>query len=116
MSKKARPHPKPRPQYAKTYLQAWLTHRNKTHDQLAEALEMSRPQITKIVNGKRPYTQAFLEAAAEYLETEPASLLMRDPTQPDHIYSLWERAQPGQRLEIQRYAEFVIEGEKKRAG
>lgn len=113
MSHKGKSNPKPRPQYTKTYLQAWLDYRNKTHDQLAEFLDISRPHVTKIVNGKRPYSQEFLEGAAEYLETDPASLLMRDPTQPEAIYSLWEHASMGQRQEIVRYAEFVT---KKKVG
>lgn len=73
----------------------------------------TRPQVTKIINGKRPYTQAFLEAAAEYLETDPASLLMRDPSAPDSIWSLWDHAETGAREEIKRYAEFVVSREKK---
>lgn len=115
MPKKSRAHPKPRPEYAKTYLQEWLTYRNKTHEQLAEFLGITRPQVTKIVNGKRPYSQSILEAAAEYLETDPASLLMRDPTQPESIWSIWEHAKPGDREEIRRYAEFVTGREKRKA-
>lgn len=105
---KSRSHPKPRPQYRKTYLQQWLDHRNKTHEQLAEALGISRPQVTKLVNGKRPYTQPFLEAAAEYLETDPGSLIMRDPTRGDSLWSIWDHASEGERRDIERLAEVIV--------
>lgn len=112
---KARPHPKPGKKQSKHYLQEWLAHRNKTHEQLASFIEMSRPHVTKIINGKRQYTQEFLEAAAEYLETTPGSLLMRDPSQEESIWSLWDQARTGDREEILRYANFVIHQGKKSA-
>jgi|688.fasta_scaffold1681014_1 transcriptional regulator with XRE-family HTH domain len=112
MGKKTNPPGKDRREYTKTYLHEWLVFRNKTHEQLANALELSRPQVTKIVNGKRPYTQAFLEAAAEYLDTDPASLLMRDPTQPEAIWSIWDHASEGEKNEIRRFAEFTVKEKK----
>lgn len=112
MGKKTNPKTKERPEYRKTYLAEWLVFRNKTHEQLANALDLSRPQVTKLVNGKRHYTQGFLEAAAEYLETDPASLLMRDPTQPEAIWSLWDHASEGQKVEIRRFAEFTVKEKK----
>lgn len=112
---KAHPNPKPSKKQGKHYIQAWLDHRNKTHEQLASFIEMSRPHVTKIINGKRQYTQEFLEAAAEYLETTPGSLLMRDPGREESIWSLWDQAKTGDREEIVRYAEFVIQQGKKRA-
>lgn len=105
---KSRAHPKPRPQHRKTYIQEWLDYRNKTHEQLAEALGVTRPHVTKIINGKRAYTQPLLEAAAEYLETEPGSLLMRDPTKAQPMWSIWDQASEGERKDIERLAEVII--------
>lgn len=51
--------------------------------------------------------QSLLEAAADYLETDAASLLMRDPTQPENIWSLWEHASIGERRQIETYAAFI---------
>lgn len=102
-------HPKPRPQYQLTFLREWRKHRGKTQEQLAEAVGISAAQVNRIEKGKRQYTQAFLEAAAEYLQTDPASLLMRDPIKGENIWSLWERANVGQRQDIERLAEIVVE-------
>lgn len=51
-------------------------------------------------NGKRGYTQETLEAIADALQTDVASLLMRDPTDPDAIWSIWDNAKPGERRMI----------------
>lgn len=58
--------------------------------------------------GKRGYTQDMLEALAEALGTDPASLLMRDPTDPDAIWSIWDQAQPGERRQIIEVAHALL--------
>lgn len=58
-------------------------------------------------NGKRAYTQQTLEAVAEALQTDVASLLMRDPTDPDAIWSIWDNAKPGERQMIVDIAKTV---------
>jgi transcriptional regulator with XRE-family HTH domain len=105
-------HPKPRPTYQPTFLRQWRRHRNKTQQQLAEALGISDAQVARIENGKRPYTQPFLEAAAEYLETDAASLIMRDPTDPENIWSLWDRVEPVKRDDVRRILETFARKDK----
>ena len=73
-----------------------------------EAVGMSHAQLGRIERGLQPYNQALLEALAELYRTEPASLLMRDPTNDDAIWSLWDRAKEGERADIAKYAEFII--------
>lgn len=65
-----------------------------TQEQLADRIGISRVMVSKIERGLNPYHQAFLEAAAYALRCEPADLLVRDPTQPDPIWSIWERIPP----------------------
>jgi hypothetical protein len=69
---------------------------------------MSHAQLGRIERGLQPYNQALLEALADLYRTEPASLIMRDPTKDDAIWSLWDEAKEGQRQEIEKYAQFVI--------
>ncbi|HUO23634.1 MAG TPA: helix-turn-helix transcriptional regulator [Caulobacteraceae bacterium] len=98
MPRKARPHPKParRP----TYIRAWRRHRGLTLAQLADRLavelevDISEGQISRIERGETPYSQDILEALAGALRCQPADLLVRDPTQPDAIWSLWETLKP----------------------
>jgi transcriptional regulator with XRE-family HTH domain len=79
-----------------------------TLERAGEAVEMSHAQLGRIERGLQPYNQALLEALAELYKTDPASLIMRDPTREDAMWSLWEQAKEGQRQEIEKYAEFVI--------
>ena len=103
MSRKARPHPKPvrRP----TYIRAWRKHRGLTLAQLADRLSVelevaiSEGQLSRIERGETPYSQDILEAVAAALRCEPADLIMRDPAQPDGIWSLLDSLKPGERLQ-----------------
>jgi len=108
MSKKFSPHPKPAPRHTKHHIQAWLDYRGKTHEQLASFLELSRPHVTKIANGSKPYNQSFLEGAAEYLETDPGSLLGRNPSEIDRLRDILHKASEEERQEVERYAEFIV--------
>ena len=92
-SKKRPPARKPRARYKPLFLAQWRTYRNKTQAQLAEATGISVAQISRLENGLRPYTQKFLESAAEYLQAEPAQLINVDPTAEDGIWSIMETLQ-----------------------
>lgn len=74
------------------FLREWRSYRNKTQAQVAEALGVTKTHISNIENGKRQYTQELLEAAAEYLQCDPAHILNVDPTSPNSIWSIWEAA------------------------
>lgn len=76
------------------YLREWRQYRNLTQDQLADRIGISRVMVSKIERGLNPYHQAFLEAAAEALMCEPADLLVRDPSKPEAIWSVWESIPP----------------------
>jgi transcriptional regulator with XRE-family HTH domain len=87
------------------FVRQWREFRGLSQEQLADRLDMSAAQLSRIESGKQPYTQDFLEAAAHALRTDVASLLMRDPSKedpndPDSIWSLWDRAKPGEKRQI----------------
>lgn len=58
---------------------------------MADRMRMNKGALSRIERGERPYSQDFLEAASEILMTDPASLLMRDPSDPEGIWTLWDR-------------------------
>ena len=103
MPRKARPHPKParRP----TYIRAWRNHRGLTLAQLADRLQVelevdiSAGQLSRVERGETPYGQDILEALARALRCEPADLIMRDPTQPESVWSLIDGLKPTERLQ-----------------
>lgn len=73
------------------FLRQWRTYRGLTQQRLADRVELSKPFISEMERGKKGYSQETLEALADALNCEPADLIMRDPTSPDPIWSIWDR-------------------------
>ncbi len=94
------------------YLREWRERRGKTLVQAAEYLHMTHGTLSKIERGKVPYNQRLLEALAEYYECEPADLIIRDPSDPSGIWSIWDQAKPGDKRKIVQVAKTIVgEGE-----
>ena len=72
------------------FIREWRKYRGLTQEQLAGRLEVDRTTISKIESGKQEYSQGFLEATAYALRCEPADLIMRDPTAPSAVWSIWD--------------------------
>ena len=90
------------------FIREWRLHRGLTQEMLAERLETTKANISRVENLKQGYTQDFLEACATALSTETFSLLNRDPTDPEGIWSLWDQAKPGERRQIVAIAQTLI--------
>ena len=94
------------------YIRQWRDHRKLSQEALADRLDMSAAQLSRIESAKQGYTQDFMEACAVALRTDVASLLMRDPSKenpddPSSIWSLWDAAKPGERRLIVNLARQV---------
>lgn len=100
--------------YRKTYIREWRKFRNLTQEQLSSRLEelgqhdLGPTALSMLERGERAYTQQSLEALAEALSTDAASLLMRNPMDPEAIWSVWEQAKPGERRMIVDIAKTVV--------
>lgn len=92
----------------RTFLKEWREYRQLTQDALAERLKTSKASISRIEAGTQAYTQDFLEACAEALRTDPASLLMRNPTDDEAVWSIWDRAKSGERQMIENIVRSVV--------
>lgn len=99
---------KPDPKYGKTFIRDWRTFRALTLEQLAERVDVTHATLSRIERGLQPYNQALLEALADALATDTASLLIRDPRDPTGIWSIWDRANQGQRRQIVEIAETLL--------
>lgn len=98
---------KPR-QRRRTFFREWREFRGLTQEQLAGRLETSVASISRIEKGTQPYTQDVLEALAEALMTDPASLIMRNPQDPEAMWSIWDQAKSSERQLIEELARSVI--------
>lgn len=75
---------------------------------------MDKGNLSKIERGLLPYNQELLERLADALMTDPASLIMRDPSQPGAIWSLWDKASIGERRQIESVVEALLTAGKAR--
>jgi transcriptional regulator with XRE-family HTH domain len=84
----------------RTFIREWRKYRGLTLEQLGARIGMTASNLSMLERGQRGYTQPALEAIAEALQTDPASLLMRDPMSPDAIWTLWDQASQAERRQI----------------
>lgn len=105
--KRVQPRTKRR-QYRTTFIRQWREFRGLTLEQLADRVETTHASLSRIERGRQPYSQALLEAIAEALQTDPPSLLMRNPQDPEGIWSVWDHAKPGERQMILDIAKTVV--------
>ena len=94
--------------YRRTFLREWRTYREKTLVQVAEELHMTHGQLSRIERGLQPYNQELLERLSELYRCDPVDLLIRNPAEPTKIWSLWDRARPGERRQIEAVAEALL--------
>lgn len=92
----------------KHFLREWRKHRDKTLAVVAEQLHMSHSQLSRIERGEQPYNQELLEALADLYMCDVVDLLIRDPSDPEAIWTLWQKAKPGQRRQISAVAETLL--------
>lgn len=102
---------KPEPKYGLTYIRAWRKFRGLTLERLADRTGSTHATISRIERGEQPYSQPILEAIADALQTDPASLLMRDPTDEQAPWSIWEALRPDQRRQAIRLLKALTEEE-----
>jgi transcriptional regulator with XRE-family HTH domain len=107
-SAKVTPHPKPRRNLHRHFLKQWREHRGYSQEAAAERLGMDRSNLSKIENSKVPYSQELLEHAAEVYMCSVPDLLIRDPSQSEAIWSLWESAKEGERQQIIDLAKVIL--------
>ena len=63
----------------------------------ARPISMTHATLSRIERGRLPYGQGLLEILAEIYRTDRASLIMRDPSDPEGLWSIWEQLQPLER-------------------
>ena len=98
---------------AQHYIREWRHHRGLTLEQVAERMDMTPSHLSMLERGQRGYTQDTLEAMAAALRTDVGSLVKRDPSDPDDIWAIWDKAKPDQRRQIMDVAIMLVEGKRR---
>jgi transcriptional regulator with XRE-family HTH domain len=111
---KAAPRRKRKPTFGMTYIRTWRKKRGLSLEFLAVRVgkrvgHMTHASLSRIERGLQPYSQPILEALSEELTYgDVAALLLCDPTEPDNIWSIWDRAKPAQRAQMVEAAAAIL--------
>ncbi len=89
------------------YFREWREYRGLTQQQVADRIGTTKTRVSMKENQVEPYDQDYLEALADALLTDPASLLMRNPKDGEGLWSIWEQAKPGERDLIERIVRSI---------
>lgn len=106
------------------FLREWRTKRDLSLEQVAERvvllsqaqaladptsrpLTMTHATLSRIERGKLPYNQYLLELLAEIYQTDIASLLMRNPEDPDGLWSIYDALAPVERRQVVEIAKTL---------
>ena len=92
----------------RAFFREWRKHRHLTLEQLADRIGMTHASVSRIERSLQKWDQDFLEKVADALMCEPVDLLVRNPEDPDGIWSLWDRAKPGTRQQIVEIAKTLL--------
>jgi transcriptional regulator with XRE-family HTH domain len=91
-----------------TFIREWRKSKKLSLVTLADRIGVSHATLSRIERGKQDYNQTLLELLAEEFNTDPVSLLIRNPMDPDAIWSVWDQAKPGQRRQIIEIARTLL--------
>jgi transcriptional regulator with XRE-family HTH domain len=89
------------------YLKEWRKHRGYTQDRLAEMTGLSKPFISQLERGDRGFTQDTLELLATVLRCDVADLLIRNPADPEGIWSVWDQLRPVEKSQVVEIAKTI---------
>jgi transcriptional regulator with XRE-family HTH domain len=98
----------------RNFIREWRESRNLTLERLSERLReaqglaITHASLSRIERGLQPYSEPVLWAlAAELTQGDVASLLIRNPADPEGIWSIWDHASQGQRRMIVDIAKTI---------
>lgn len=94
------------------FLRAWRKFRGYTLEQVAERIGMTHQNLGKIERGQVSFTEPLLDLLADAYRTDKGSLIMRDPTRKDPLWSIYDQLSLPERVKLVER----VEEEFKKAG
>lgn len=89
------------------FLREWRKYRGYTLEQVADRVGTTHATLSRIERGKLPYNQALLEILADAYSTDPASLIIRNPSGVAAIWSIWDTLSPPQQTQVVEHAMVI---------
>lgn len=76
-------------------------------DPETRAMSMTHATLSRIERAKLPYNQHLLELLADIYQTQVASLIMRDPSDPDGLWSIYDALTLPERRQVVEIAKTI---------
>lgn len=92
------------------YFREWRQHRGLTLEQAAERIGTTHATLSRIERGKLAFNDSTLEAIAGAYNVSPADLLVRDPSDPEGLWSIWDDLTPAQRVQGAQMLRIIVGG------
>ena len=89
------------------FIRQWRKAKGWTQERLAEASDVPQYEISRVENGKKPYDEELLERIALAMNVTPADLIMRDPSDPEGLWSIYDQLSDSQRTELVEIAQVM---------
>lgn len=95
----------------RTYLKEWRKYRHLTQDQVIDRLVIheddllpkTAASLSRIENGKQPYSQRILEALSDIYSCEPWELLGRNPQKESKVVDMVARLDAVRQKQIEAF-------------
>lgn len=107
--------PSPKPKRRPTFIRAWRQYRNLSLENLAERIGTTHASLSRMERGLQPVDTDALELLADALMCDRVDLLMRDPSDPEGMWSIWDNAKPAERRQAVELFKVLV-GDKRRSG
>lgn len=88
------------------FIREWRKFRGLSQVKLSEKAEVTQSMISRVESGQ-PYDQEFLERVALALGCTPPDLIVRDPTDPEGLWSIADQLSPVQRSQLVEFAKVI---------
>lgn len=106
MGRKVKSRFKRQPQ--KNFIRQWRKKNNLTLERLADRVGTSHATLSRVERGLQDWDETLLRALSEALGTDYVSLLIRDPSDPEGMWSIWDQAKPAERRKIVNIAKEIM--------
>ncbi len=94
------------------HIRAWRKHRKLSLERLADHVGTSHASLSRVERGLQEWKESLLYALADALQTDAVSLIIRDPTDPEGIWEVWDIAKPVERRKIIKIARTILDPDK----
>lgn len=100
--------PRPKIQRKPLFLRQWRKHRGLTQEVLADRAGITQGMVSQLENNESDYTGGLLLVLSDALQCDPVDLIIRDPSDSESLWTIWDQAKPGQRRQITEVAKTLI--------